>query len=168
MIRRSAAIIFAVLLLCAAFTGAQSGSPSERKIPTMTMHAEGSFDVKTTPVPSEGPIAATAIGSFALDKQYHGDLDATAKGMMLGAGKLAAGTAGYVAMEQVTGKLHGKTGTFALQHFGTMQGGEAELNVRVVPGSGTGELEGIAGVMTFTNTTGKHTYALDYTLPESK
>ena len=134
----------------------------------MTMHAEGTFDVKTTPIPSEGPTAGTSIGSFALDKQYHGDLEATAKGVMLGAGKLAAGTAGYVAMEQVTGKLGARTGSFALQHFGTMQGGQAELNVRVVPGSGTGELEGIAGAMTITNTAGKHTYAFDYTLPETK
>ena len=109
------------------------------------MHAEGTFDVKTTPLPADDATVGTSIGRFALDKQFHGDLEAASKGEMLGAGDPSTGTAGYVAIEQVTGTLHGHAGSFALQHIGTMEGGSFDLNVIVVPGSGTGELAGIAG-----------------------
>ena len=85
---------------------------------------------------------------------------------MLGAGNPATGTAGYVAIEEVTGTLHGKSGSFALQHFGAMHAGAFELNVRVVPGSGTGDLEGIAGTLTIIIDGRNHSYALEYTLPE--
>jgi len=131
----------------------------------MAIHAEGSFDVKNAPLAADDALAGTAIGRFALDKQYHGDLEATAKGEMLGAGNPATGTAGYVAIEEVTGTLRGRSGSFALQHFGTMDSGKFELRVTVVPGSGTGELAGIAGAMTITIAAGKHTYTFDFTLP---
>lgn len=134
----------------------------------MAIHAEGSFDVKNAPLAADEALAGTGIGRFALDKQYHGDLEATAKGEMLGAGNPASGTAGYVAIEQVTGTLQGRGGSFALQHFGTMDGGKFELKVTIVPGSGTGDLAGIAGSLTITIASGKHTYTLDYTLPEAK
>jgi hypothetical protein len=84
---------------------------------------------------------------------------------MMGAGNVAAGTAGYVAIEEVTGTLHGKSGSFALQHSSTMDGGKYEMNIRVVPGSGSGELEGIAGALTIIIAGGAHSYALEYTLP---
>ena len=131
----------------------------------MPQTAQGSFEVKTAPLPTDGATAATSIGRYSLDKAYRGDLEAASAGEMLSAGNPATGTAGYVAIEQVTGKLHGKTGSFALQHFGTMQGGAFELNVRVVPGSGTGDLEGIAGTLTIIIAGGKHSYTLEYTLP---
>jgi hypothetical protein len=131
----------------------------------MTLHAEGSFDVKTTPLPTDDATAGTPIGRFALDKQFHGDLEAASKGEMLGAGNPATGTAGYVAIEHITGTLHGKSGAFALQHLGTMHDGKFDLRVSVVPGSGTGELAGIAGEMTIIITAGKHSYTFDYTLP---
>jgi hypothetical protein len=139
----------------------------ERKSPVMAHHAEGSFDVKNAPLAADDTLAGTNIGRYALDKQYHGDLEATAKGEMLGAGNPATGTAGYVALEQVTGTLQGRTGSFALQHFGTMEGGKFELKVTIAPGSGAGELAGISGTMTFANNGGKHTYAFDYTLPNT-
>jgi hypothetical protein len=128
----------------------------------MSQHAEGTFDVKTIPVPSEdGP----AIGRYSLDKQFQGNLEASSKGEMLGAGNPATGTAGYVAIEQVTGRLNGRTGSFALQHFGTMEDNKFELVVKVVPGSGTGELTGISGTMTIKIVSGKHFYQMDYYLP---
>ncbi len=127
--------------------------------------AQGSFEVKTAPLPADDATAATSIGRYSLDKTYRGDLEAASAGEMLGAGNPATGTAGYVAIEEITGKLQGRTGSFALQHFGTMQGGAFELNVRVVPGSGTGELEDIAGTLTIIIAGGKHSYALEYTLP---
>ena len=127
--------------------------------------AQGSFEVKTAPLPPDEATAATSIGRYSLDKLYHGDLDAASAGEMLGAGNPASGTAGYVAIEQVTGTLHGKRGSFALQHSGTMNAGNFNLNVSVVPGSGTGELEGIAGTLTIIIAGGKHSYSLAYTLP---
>ena len=131
----------------------------------MTMHAAGSFDVKTTPLLQEDATAGTAIGRYALDKQYHGGLEAGSKGEMLGAGSPATGTAGYVAIEQATGTLNGRKGSFALQHTGTMEQGKFALIVKIVPGSGTGELADIAGEMIITIAAGKHSYTLDYTLP---
>jgi len=129
------------------------------------MHAEGTFDVKNNPLPSDEALAGTAIGRFVLDKQFHGDLEAASKGEMLGAGNPATGTAGYVAIEQATGTLNGRSGSFALQHFGTMEDNKFDLTVKVVPGSGTGDLTGISGTMTIAIVSGKHSYNFDYTLP---
>jgi hypothetical protein len=127
--------------------------------------AQGSFEVKTASLRPDDATAATSIGRYSLDKTYRGDLEAASAGEMLGAGNPATGTAGYVAIEHVTGKLHGKTGSFALQHFGMMQGGTFDLNVRVVPGSGTGDLEGIAGTLSILIAGGKHSFTFEYTLP---
>jgi hypothetical protein len=134
----------------------------------MTFHAEGDFDVKNSPLPADDVTTGTGIGRFALDKQYHGDLEATAKGLMLGFGNPAEGAAGYVAIEQVTGTLRGRSGSFAIQHFGTMEGGRFDLKLLVVPGSGSAGLAGISGTVTFTNSSGKHAYSMDYTLPDEQ
>ena len=134
----------------------------------MTRTAQGSFEVKTAPLPMDEAIAATSIARHSLDKFYRGDLEGASAGEMLSAGAPATGTAGYVAIEQVTGVLHGRTGSFALQHFGAMRAGAFDLTVRVVPGSGTNDLEGIAGTMTITVAPGRHTYSLEYTLPGSE
>ena len=130
-----------------------------------SMHAEGTFDVKNAPLTADDALAGTAIGRYGLDKQFQGDIEGTSKGEMLGAGNPATGTAGYVAIEQVTGTLHGRTGSFALQHFGTMEDNKFELVVKVVPGSGTGDLLGISGTMTIKIVGGKHSYLFDYSLP---
>ena len=133
----------------------------------ISMHAEGTFDVKNAPLTADEALAGTAIGRYGLDKQFHGDLEAASKGEMLGAGNPATGTAGYVAIEQVTGTLQGRAGSFALQHFGTMVDNKFELVVKVVPGSGTGDLSGISGAMTITIVSGKHSYKFDYELPSA-
>lgn len=129
--------------------------------------AQGTFDVKTAPLAADEATAATSIGRYSLDKVYLGDLEGASAGEMLGAGNPATGTAGYVAIEQVTGSLHGKHGSFALQHFGTMDQGKFDINVKVVPGSGTAQLAGIAGVLTILIEGKKHSYSMEYTLPES-
>lgn len=131
----------------------------------MSHTAQGTFEVKTAPLPADEAIAATSIGRYSLDKSYLGDLEAASAGEMLGAGNPATGTAGYVAIEQVTGTLDGRRGSFALQHSSTMDGGKVEMNIRVVPGSGTGELRGIAGTLTIIIERGKHSYRFEYTLP---
>jgi hypothetical protein len=105
---------------------------------------------------------------MSIDKQFHGDLEATSKGEMLSAGTGVTGSAGYVAIERVSGTLHGRAGAFVLQHSGIMTRGEPQLTVTVVPDSGTGELVGLAGEMAILIADGKHSYEFDYTLSPEK
>lgn len=128
------------------------------------MHATGPFDVKVVPQPSDDP----SLGRMSLDKHYHGDLDATATGQMLTGGDFKTGSAGYVAMEKVTGTLKGRAGTFLMQHSATLNRGAQQLSITIVPDSGTGQLAGIAGKMDIKITEGKHLYELEYTLPDAK
>jgi hypothetical protein len=102
---------------------------------------------------------------MSLDKQFHGDLEGTSQGEMLAVVTAIEGSAGYVAMEQVSGTLHGRRGTFALQHLGVMTRGTPQLTVTVVPDSGTGELKGLSGRMTIHIDGAAHSYAFEYTLP---
>ena len=74
--------------------------------------------------------------------------------------------AGYVAIEVVTGTLAGRKGTFALQQMATMDKSGQKLQVVVVPGSGTDGLKGISGTFAITIADGKHSYDLEYELPE--
>ena len=127
----------------------------------MPHHATGTFDVKMLPLADQND----GLTRYGMEKQLHGSLEGTSKGEMIAAGDLKTGNAGYVAIEQVTGTLDGKHGSFALQHMATMIGGKPEMKVIVTPGSGTGELRGLAGTFTIIITDGKHSYALDYTLP---
>lgn len=124
----------------------------------------GKFDVKLLPQPAD-ELTGEAVGRFLLDKRYHGDLDATAVGQMLAIRGAATGSAGYVAMERVTGTLAGRQGGFALQHRGVMTRGTPELLVTVVPDSGTGGLEGLAGSLQIEIAGGEHSYVFDYSLP---
>jgi hypothetical protein len=122
--------------------------------------AKGTFEVKM--VPQTNPVDPR-IMTMSIDKEIHGDLEATTKGEMLSAGDPKKGAAGYVAIEQVTGKLGDKTGSFALMHFATMTPGSPnEMKVIVVPGSGSGELSGIYGTFTIVIEGGKHSYTFDY------
>jgi primosomal replication protein N len=135
----------------------------------MSAHANGPFDVKLTPLPPEEKVGDPTVGRMAVDKQYHGDLEATSKGQMLTASTNVNGSAGYVAIERVTGSLRTpsgiRSGSFTLQHSGTMTHGTFQLNVIVVPDSGTGQLAGLTGKMTGNVVEGKHSYEFDYTLP---
>jgi Protein of unknown function (DUF3224) len=147
-------------------TNPNSSAPTKKAIPSL--HATGTFEVKIDPQPSDEKGGGTAIGRMLLDKQYHGDLEATSKGTMLAAGtgeKNSSG--GYVALEIVTGSLKGRTGTFVLQHSATMNRGVPQLSITVVPDSGTAKLSGLAGKMNITIVDGKHSYDLEYTLSET-
>jgi hypothetical protein len=135
----------------------------------MTMRASGAFEVKVNvQKPDNKEEESAKIGRMSLDKKFHGELEATSAGEMLSVGTEVAGSAGYVAMERVSGTLHGRAGTFALQHSGTMTRGQPQLSVTVVPDSGTGELVGIAGKMTIKIEEGKHFYEFEYTIPETR
>jgi hypothetical protein len=104
---------------------------------------------------------------MSIDKQFRGDLEASSTGEMLTAGTDVKGSAGYVAIERVTGSLHGRNGAFVLQHSGIMTRGVPQLTIAVVPDSGTGELAGLAGRMTIEIDDGKHSYGFEYTLGET-
>lgn len=126
------------------------------------MRAAGPFSVKLNPQSSETEADATVLGRLTIDKQFEGDLDASSKGQMLAAGTQTKGSAGYVAIEKVTGKLNGREGTFHLQHSGTMNRGTPSLSITVVPDSGTGELARLSGTMQIEIAEGKHSYVFDY------
>ena len=130
----------------------------------MTTRATGSFDVKITPLATDSPAEGSTLGRMSIDKKFHGDLEATSTGEMLTAGTAIESSAGYVAIERVTGSLHGKRGTFALQHNATMTRGTGALNIIVVPDSGTGELTGLSGTLGIEIAGGKHAYVFEYTL----
>ena len=140
-------------------------APATDKV--MMMHAGGMFDVKVTPQAVEDGDAG--LGRMSIDKQFHGDLQGTSRGFMLAsAAAVVKGSGGYVAMERVTGTLKGRTGSFVLQHSGTMTRGTPQLSVTVVPDSGTGQLEGLTGTMNIKIDAGKHSYEFEYTVPETQ
>lgn len=128
--------------------------------------ATGLFEVKMTPQAPDDYADGQALARFTLDKIFKGDLDATSKGQMLSAAGAQQGSAGYVAIERVTGQLHGRRGTFVLQHSGSMNRGTPSLALAVVPDSGTGQLEGLTGSMSIIRADGKHTYVFDYALAD--
>ena len=129
----------------------------------MTTRASGTFEVRLSPQ-ADGEAGGALVGRMLIDKRFEGDLEAKSKGQMLAVRTSTEGSAGYVAMELVTGKLGGRSGTFVLQHTGTMTRGAQQLSVTVVPDSGTGELEGLAGRMEIVITKDGHSYNFDYTL----
>ncbi len=131
----------------------------------MSTIAKGIFTVEMKPLAEPGAVDGVSLGRMSLDKQFEGDLVATGKGEMLTALTPTKGSAGYVAIERVTGALQGRSGSFVLQHSGTMDQGAQRLSITVVPGSGTGALAGISGVFKINITEGKHFYEFEYSLP---
>ena len=133
----------------------------------MNFHSAGPFDVKLTAQAHVEGAGDASIGRMALDKQFHGGLDAHSLGQMLAFRSAVAGSAGYVAMERVVGMLDGREGSFVLQHSGTMDRGAPSLVLTVVPDSGTDALTGLAGSMKIIIAEGKHSYEFDYSLPDA-
>ena len=135
---------------------------------TDTHHASGPFEVKLDPQAPSAPAAAAGLSRMTIDKQFRGDLDARSQGEMIAFRSPTDGSAGYVALETVTGSLHGRHGSFTLQHSSTMRRGEPAQSIGVVPDSGTGELAGLDGRMTIVIEGGAHSYRFDYTLPDAR
>lgn len=129
------------------------------------MKISGNFEVKLSPLDfyARG-LDGVNLGRMSIDKQFKGALEATSKGEMLSAMTAVKGSAGYVAIEQVTGVLSGKKGCFVLQHFGTMNQGNDRLILEVVPNSGSGELSSLAGKMAIKIEGGAHCYEFEYEL----
>ena len=133
----------------------------------MTTHATGTFEVKLAPLASDGDAQDTTLGRMSIDKQFRGDLEGTSKGQMLTAGTSVKGSAGYVAIEKVSGTLHGRSGSFVLQHSGTMTGGAPQLKITVVPDSGTDRLVGLSGRFNIEIDDGTHAYDFEYVLEKT-
>lgn len=129
------------------------------------MKARGEFEVDLQPLDSfaEGR-EGIGLGRMSIEKVFRGDLEGTSRGEMLTARTTVEKSAGYVAIEQVEGALHGKRGTFVLQHWGSMDRGANRLLLEVVPDSGTGELANLSGEMALEIDGGKHLYAFEYSL----
>ncbi len=130
----------------------------------MSQLAKGTFTIDMIPPPAGEGAGRLSVGRMFIDKQYSGDFTGAGQGEMLSAGNPAAGSAGYVAIEHVTGVLNGRSGSFALQHSGTMQDGSSHLTIAIVPGSGTGDLFGIEGKLRLEIADRQHFYEIDYTL----
>ena len=127
--------------------------------------AAGSFEVNVQPLSNAEVSSDPLFGRFLLAKKFSGDLVAEARGQMLSAGTATQGSAGYVAIDQVTGTLDGRKGGFVLQHSGTMTRGAPALAISVIPDSGTGELTGLSGTLQINIVDKKHFYEFDYSLP---
>ncbi len=152
-----------LLLLCIATLPrlrAQDPQPTQRD--NVKSIAKGTFDVQLTPVETDDK----QLGMMLIQKTLQGDIDGTSQGRMLTAMTDTKGSAGYVAVERVTGKLGGASGTMMLQHSGTMSDGKFDLTIRVVPNSGTDGWKGIAGELKIEIVEGKHFYELEYSLPK--
>ena len=132
------------------------------------LHARGAFDVTLTPQATDDDGSGVPLGRLSIDKRFHGPLEATSRGEMLSARTAVQGSAGYVAIERVTGTLAGRRGSFVLQHTGVMTRGAPQLTITVVPDSGTGELAGLGGTMDIIVTDGKHEYDFHYTITDAR
>lgn len=164
--RAVVAAVFCLSLVCLPCAYSQAPPSVPKKATTMTKRASGTFEVKLSPQASDEK--SSNVGRMLIDKQFHGDLEGTSKGQMLAHTTSVQGSAGYVAIEQVSGTLHGRTGTFVLQHSGIMNRNAPNLTITVVPDSGTGQLQGLAGKMDIQIEGGKHSYVFEYTLPEAQ
>jgi Protein of unknown function (DUF3224) len=133
----------------------------------MTTRARGTFEVRLGPLATYNQAEGSLLGRMSIDKQFRGDLEASSQGEMLSAGTGVKGSAGYVAIERVSGALQGRSGTFVLQHSATMTRGVPQLSITVVPDSGTDGLAGIAGRMTIEIDGGNHSYDFEYTIAEA-
>jgi hypothetical protein len=128
--------------------------------------AMGSFEVTLQSLSNAEISSDARLGRMLLTKKFSGDLQASARGQMLSAGTTTRGSAGYVAIDQLTGELDGRKGSFLLQHSGSMNRGVPTLSIMVVPDSGTDELTGLTGTLSINVVDGKHFYDFLYSIPE--
>jgi hypothetical protein len=172
MLKRAAiagVAVVAALVFAGTIARAQTPilKPAPKEAPVKQV-ARGTFMVKLTPAPATDDPAVADLGRMTIDKLFHGDIEGTSKGEMLTAGTATKGSAGYVAMERVTGTLQGRKGSFVLQHTATMNRGVPALSISVVPDSGTGQLLGIAGTLAILIENGEHSYVFEYTIEGAK
>lgn len=163
------AAAFVMNLLGGALLWGQSSPAAIQKEIPLVRHAKGTFEVKIVPAESSAIGQEAKLGRMTIDKVFSGELDGSSKGEMLTGITEGTGSMAYVALERVTGKLDGRSGSFVLMHNATMMKGNpktGDLHVIVVPASGTEGFEGLTGKMTIViDSAGKHSYDFEYTLP---
>jgi len=160
-------LLFALACFAAAQDSSKTKMPNNKDV-SMAGHATGTFEVKVVPQAADDQSKPAAVSRMSIDKQFHGGLEGTSRVEGLTAGTDVKGSAVYVAIEQFTGTLAGRKGSFLLHHTGIMTRGAPQLTVSVVPDSGTGQLVGLTGEMNITIADGKHSYDFAYTLPETQ
>jgi hypothetical protein len=161
-VRRSVIIALAMAALASTVSPEVSAQGASR----MSAIAKGMFTVEMKPQSEPNASDGVDLGRMSLEKRFEGDLAATSQGQMLTALTPVKGSAGYVAIERVTGTLGGRSGSFVFQHTGTMARGDQQLSITVVPDSGTGALAGISGSFKLHIVDGKHFYEFAYSLPQ--
>lgn len=129
------------------------------------MIVSGTFDITPNPEPPYDSDDNVILGRMSFLKQFQGSLNAKSTVNMTYARTPVESSAGYVAVEKISGSLNDRSGSFVVIHTGVTYGGDLRLTVEIVPDSGTGELVGITGSMTIDNSEGDHKYSLDYQLP---
>lgn len=147
-------------LTLVAITSCSALAEDSKKESPMSHHGSGSFEVKLTPQSTQD----AAVGRMSIAKTFHGAIEGISEGEMLMVATSVKGSAGYVAIEKVSGSLDGKKGSFVLQHTATMDRGTPHLSISVVPDSGTGDLRGLSGSMTIDISNGTHSYGFDYAI----
>ena len=167
--RRAVAVVTGICVSLGLVSLGHARTPSPIPAPAqkgaaMTTRARGDFDVKLTPLGTDDKTEDATVGRMSISKHLHGDLEGTSKGQMLTAATDVKGSAVYVAIERITGTLHGRSGSFLLHHTGVMTRGAPHLTITVVPDSGTGQLVGLTGQMEIIIADGKHSYDFEYTL----
>lgn len=154
--------LWVVSLGVAAATSAATPEPANEEAHMHTI--SGRFEVRMTPEPGE--LDAIGVSRFRLDKRYEGALSAEAQGLMTAHRTPTAGSAGYVAVERVSGTLDGRRGSFVLMHTGLMWGETRQLRIEVIPDSADGDLAGLRGQMGIRIEAGVHYYDFEYSLPD--
>lgn len=110
---------------------------------------------------SEGP-DLPKLARASVTKAFTGDLEGEGHVEYLMVYR-ADGSAAFVGLERVVGRVAGKAGTFVLQRTGTFEAGQAKEAYSVVAGSGTGELRGLRGEGTSAVGHGnEHPFVLNY------
>jgi hypothetical protein len=169
--KKRAGITTLVCMSLAIWSTAPAETPAiqtAQKGAAMANHASGTFEVKVKPLPNDEKVEGLTVGRMSVDKQFKGELEGNSKVEMMTADGSVQGSGGYVAIERFTGTLKGCSGTFVLLHQGTMRrGADFKMSIVVVPDSGTGQLAGLTGTMAIIIKDGKHSYELDFTLPEA-
>jgi hypothetical protein len=157
-------LVLTTLVICVGGSASNQWfvNQQSQKETRMSKRATGTFEVKITPQDDK---SAEGLGRMMIAKQVHGDFEGTSTGQMLTSMTKTPGSATYVAIERMTGTLHGRTGSFDLHHLGIMNRGTQQLTITVVPDSGTDQLTGITGTMTIKIADGKHSYEFDYSFP---
>ena len=157
-----AVVVLSSMAAAGRLRAADAGTKGAAMKGMASVHAEGSFEVKITPIPTD----AGAPPRMTVEKVWHGDIEGTSRAEMMTAMGLLKDSGAYVAVERVTGTVLGRRGSFSLVHRGIMTRGEQDLSITVVPDSGTDALQGLRGTVTIRiDPDRRHFYVLDGTLP---